>query len=494
MLFNSATYLVFLTVASLLCVWGPAWLRRSIFLFGSLAFYGFWRWDFLLLMVFNASIDYVAGWSISRTESPAKRRMWLAISLILNFGLLAFFKYTYFIAGNIESISQLFGMPVEIAVPSIILPLGISFYTFQSVSYTIDVYRGHQAPVLNYFTFLTYVTFWPQLVAGPILRCSEVVPLLERWKKPEAGQVMYGIEEIVQGLFKKIVLADSIAPMVDRGFDTPISAMGPIDVWTLAFAFGFQIYFDFSGYSQIALGSARVLGLHFPPNFNWPYLATSPREFWKRWHISLSSWIRDYLYLPLMGTRFQHKSRSRGGILVDKEKDKQKIARQTPEWRRTFALFTTWFIMGLWHGAAWTFAVWGVWHAVLVWGHRIVAPIGKRWPAWMLAVVGFCITLPLEMLAWIWFRAPTMTEAWTIVVRAFDVTRLGARTLRVDDYLQTFAYFAGMMLVAGVQWLWKKGRVPAPLRVAGLVVGNAIMLFFVFLMLRKVESFIYFQF
>jgi D-alanyl-lipoteichoic acid acyltransferase DltB (MBOAT superfamily) len=492
MLFNSATYLVFLSIASVLCVWGPAWLRKGIFLFGSLAFYGFWRWDFLLLMVFNATIDYVAGRSIAATESRVKQRAWLWTSLILNFGLLAFFKYTYFILDNMGAVFGMVDIPFHVAAPSIILPLGISFYTFQSVSYTIDVYRGHQAPVKNYATFLTYVTFWPQLVAGPILRCSEVVPLLEKWKRPERGQVVYGIEEIIQGLFKKIVLADSIAPIVDRGFDTPLSAMSGIDVWTLAFAFGFQIYFDFSGYSQIALGSARVLGLHFPPNFNWPYLATSPREFWKRWHISLSSWIRDYLYLPLMGTRFQHKSRSRGGLGVAAAGETGRDT--TPEWRRTAALFGTWFIMGLWHGANWTFAIWGVWHAALVWIHRLVSPLGRGMPKWLLALIGFSITLPLEMLAWVWFRAPTVTEAWTMVVRAFDPTRMMSRSLRVDDYIQTFAYLVGMLVVAGVHWLWKKGRVPHPARIVGLTIGNTIMLFFVFLMLRKVESFIYFQF
>jgi len=491
MLFNSATYLVFLSLASLLCVWGPPWLRRGIFLFGSLAFYGFWRWDFLFLMVFNATIDYVAGRTIAATDKQSVKRLWLWFSLILNFGLLAFFKYTYFIVGNVESLANLAHVPLDITLPSIILPLGISFYTFQSVSYTIDVYRGHQEPVRNYATFLTYVTFWPQLVAGPILRCSEVVPLLENWKKPERGQVVYGVEEIIQGLFKKIVLADSIAPMVDQGFATPIAALGPIDVWTLAFAFGFQIYFDFSGYSQIALGSARVLGLHFPPNFNWPYLATSPREFWKRWHISLSSWIRDYLYLPLMGATFQHKSRSRGGLPTELNTQTRAA---TPEWRRSMALFGTWFIMGLWHGANWTFAVWGVWHAVLVWGHRIVSPMGKRFPAWLVVIIGFCITLPLEMLAWIWFRAATMSDAWAMVVRAFDISRLSDRVLRADDYLQTFVYLAGMLIVAGVAWLWKKGRVPHALRLIGLTIGNAIMLFFVFLLLRRSESFIYFQF
>jgi D-alanyl-lipoteichoic acid acyltransferase DltB (MBOAT superfamily) len=317
------------------------------------------------------------------------------------------------------------------------------------------------------------------------------VPLLENWKRPERGQVIYGIEEIIQGLFKKIVLADSISPIVDAGFGVPVSQLGPLDVWVLAFAFGFQIYFDFSGYSQIALGSGRVMGFHFPPNFNWPYLATSPREFWKRWHISLSSWIRDYLYLPLMGAKFKQKTRSRGGLDADQAAKKRDTV---PEWRRTSALFVTWFIMGLWHGANWTFAIWGVWHAALVWVHRYVAPLGKGLPVWMLAIIGFGITLPLEMLAWIWFRAATVSDATAMIARSYNVSLLPLRSLRPDTYLQTAAYFAGMMLVAGIVWLEKKGRIPRPARIVGQTLANAVMLFFVFLMLRKVESFIYFQF
>jgi alginate O-acetyltransferase complex protein AlgI len=506
MLFNSLTYLLFLAVCAPACVFGPAWLRRTIFLVGSLAFYAFWRIDFTCLMVFNALIDYCCSIMIGRSTSPAARRGWLAVSLVMNFGLLAFFKYTYFLFDTGHSIAQWFGGTFQPDLGfQIILPLGISFYTFQTVSYTIDVYRGLQEPIRDFPLFLTYVTFWPQLVAGPILRADEVIPQLQDYRRPTAAAVMRGLDEILAGLFKKVVLADTIGRMVDEGFAIEPARLGTLDVWCLAFAFGFQIYFDFAGYSSIAIGSARVLGFDFPENFRWPYLATSVREFWKRWHISLSSWIRDYLYLPLQGVPF------RGSRAAAAEPAAGQPGRAAPAsvatggleargegnvspLRRDAALFATWFIMGLWHGANWTFALWGIWHALFIWLYRVSEPLRTRLPDRVRAVGGWGTTLAVCMLGWIFFRATTVSGSLRMLATAFDPTRLRIRAMRENTYLVTFIYLVGMLLTYAVLQAIPRDRVPAWVRFGVVAVVQGVMLAAVFLSLRRAEQFIYFQF
>ena len=223
------------------------------------------------------------------------------------------------------------------------------------------MYRGVVRPGRDFILFADYVIFFPQLVAGPILRAGEVIWQLDERPRFDIGDITAGVRRILLGLFMKSVLADNIARFVDRGFATPVESLGAIDVWTLAFLFVFQIYFDFAGYSHVAIGSARLMGIRFPDNFNFPYLARSPRDFWRRWHISLSSWIRDYVYLPLAGTRFHDESR--GGLVVAD-------AGTADAWSRFRALWLTWALMGLWHGANWAFVVWGLWHAALVQGQR----------------------------------------------------------------------------------------------------------------------------
>ena len=271
-------------------------------------------------------------------------------------GLLFYFKYLAFFAQGANEIAELAGLDFSLPPLSIILPLGISFYTFQTISYTIDVYRGFIKPERNFILYSSFVVYFPQLVAGPILRAAELVDQLSRRPPFDPEDLVIGLRRIAYGLFLKVALADNIGPLVDAGFAEPAATLRALDVWTLSFLFGFQIYFDFSAYSHIALGSARLMGIHFPENFNFPYLASSPRDFWQRWHISLSSWIRDYLYLPLMGAQVH--DRSTGGLPT--------VESGRSGFTRTRALFLTWGIMGLWHGANWTFVIWGLYHATLV--------------------------------------------------------------------------------------------------------------------------------
>lgn len=486
MLFNSLTYLVFMLLLAPAAVFGPAWLRRSIFLWGSLLFYAFWRIDFTFLVVFTAFVDWFGASRIAASDDPKVRKTWITLSLVMNLTVLGFFKYFYFMVDSVAGIADLFGVHFELNLPfKIILPLGISFYTFHSLSYVFDVYRRVIPPVPKFYEFLTYVMFWTQLVAGPILRAAEVVPQLENYRRPTRGEVVYGLEEILQGLFKKLVIADQVGQIVDAGFAIPVNKMGTLDAWTLAFLFGFQIYFDFAGYSSIALGSARVMGFHFPPNFNWPYLASSPKEFWKRWHISLSSWIRDYLYLPLQGAKF--KPAAQRGLEASGED-------QVSAGRRTFALFATWFIMGLWHGANWTFALWGIWHASMVWVHRAGGPLFERFPMWFRRVGGWAFTLGFAMLGWIFFRARTMHDSLAMVATAFNPMKLRVRALRENDYLVAFVVLVAMLCAAGVTRYARSRPVPPALKYPFMAAATAVMFFGVFLCLRQVQQFIYFQF
>ena len=316
----------------------------------SIVFYGFWRFDFVALMLVSSTTDYFVSLAMARLENQTRRGALLAISLTINLTLLFVFKYLLFAVDNAWMMLQWFGVDSPPPDLNIILPLGISFYTFQTISYSVDVYRRFIQPEKDYILYSVYVMYFPQLVAGPILRASEVIPQLRARPEFQLSNLIEGIQRILFGLFLKVVLSDNIAGIVDDGFAIDASLHSALDVWTLAFLFGFQIYFDFSSYSHIAIGAAKMMGVSFPENFNFPYLATSPRDFWRRWHISLSSWIRDYLYLPLAGARVRDKSV--GGLATAAEGNEQRL-------NVSRALFFTWAIMGFWHGAAWKFLFWG---------------------------------------------------------------------------------------------------------------------------------------
>lgn len=498
MLFNSLSYALFLLMLAPAVVFGPRWLRNGVLLLGSITFYAFWRIDFTGLVIFTAFVDWYGARQIHASSHAAIRRVWLLVSLVMNLSVLCFFKYFKFAIGSGVGIAGMIGLDVHISeelqrfLDNIVLPLGISFYTFHSMSYVFDVYRGVIPPVGRFWAFLTYVLFWTQLVAGPILRTAEVAPQLLNYRRPTRGEVVYGLEEIIQGLFKKLVLADQLAPLVDYGYSLPASELGPLDVWLLAFSFGFQIYFDFSGYSQIALGSARVMGFHFPANFDWPYLATSPKEFWRRWHISLSSWIRDYLYVPLVGGGFQHRSLA-GAISAF---DTEVASSQPTEARRAVALFFTWIVMGLWHGASWTFALWGLWHAVLIFIHRIIEPWALSLSAKARQIAGWSLTLPFVMLGWVFFRAQTVSDSLTMVATAFDASRLSVRVIRENHYLIALGALLGMLALAGISKGTRADRQSAFewARYPAVALATGVMLSGVFLTLGQAKSFIYFQF
>ncbi len=486
MLFNSITYLLFLTVVVATYWLLPSHYRRWLLLAASLGFYGFWRVEFVFLIAFSAFVDYFVSLKIYDEKHPRRRKLWLLTSLSINIGLLAYFKYTYFIADNISILGKALGQDWGFSPGNIILPLGISFYTFLSISYTLDVYRRLFDPIRNFWIYLTYVMFWPHMIAGPILRAHELIPQIVRMPHVKLDNVTNGIKKILIGLFLKVALADQLAPWVDEAFAAPPSSLGGLDVWTMAFGFGLQIYFDFAGYSLIAIGSALLLGVHFPENFNWPYMATSPRDFWKRWHITLSAWIRDYLYLPLSGARFRDSSE--GGIDVQADERKASFV------RLTVALIITWFIMGLWHGAGWKFALWGVWHATIILLYRVTNGWFPIVPARFKMMVGWFLTLYIIMLGWIPFRADSLESSLALLGRVLDLSSYRGLAFRENFYLLVFLLTCGMV----VAWFITHAKTSllnrAWFRQAGEIITMSVMIFVVFIFLRPVSQFIYFQF
>jgi alginate O-acetyltransferase complex protein AlgI len=429
-IFNSLTYLAFLPCVVLLYWLAPQRGRLWLIFVASLVFYGFWRIDFIPLILFSAGVDYLLARAIEGTTSPARKKALLALSVGVSLAILAVFKYSGLFLGSAASIAGLFGYRPDWPTLHILLPLGISFYIFATISYVVDVYRGLIRAERDPLVYFCFIVFFPHLVAGPILRAGVLIPQLLKPAPFAADHLIQGAKRILYGLFLKVVLADNIAPFVNGAFSGNLAARHGADVWTMAFLFGFQIYFDFSAYSHIAIGSARLMGITLPENFNFPYFSASPREFWRRWHISLSTWVRDYLYMPLIGARPASPTN------LNEQAWEALPATRGPsqsERRRTFALFVTWTLMGLWHGGAWTFALWGVYHAVCIWVQRTIAsgvPGLRQAPP----VLGWLVTLPAMMAAWIPFRAASVGGALLLWSRMIDPRQFFNLSLSADAY------------------------------------------------------------
>ena len=347
MFFNSLQFAVFFLIVYGLYLNLPHRLQNRMLLVASYVFYGAWDWRFLSLIAISTVIDFYCGQAMHKSTSDSRRKRFLLISLTANLGMLGFFKYFGFFSESLSLLFSEFGVNLDPITLNIVLPVGISFYTFQTLSYTIDIYRRDMKPCKDFLDFALFVSFFPQLVAGPIERARRLLPQLTKPRHIDLKLVSGGIYLIAWGLFKKIVIADNLGVYVDSTFANVEFANGEVLIAVLAFAF--QIYCDFSGYSDIARGLARMLGIKLMLNFNLPYIARNPSDFWRRWHISLSTWLRDYLYLSLGGNR-------KGN-------------------RRTYVnLFTVMLLGGLWHGAAWNFVLWGAYHGLLLGIHRAMRP------------------------------------------------------------------------------------------------------------------------
>jgi len=460
-LFNSLEYALFFgaffALYSLLTGRWPA--RKWLLLVASYLFYMGWNPPFVLLLIGSTVLDYAAGRQISRSEKPSVRRSWLVASLVGNLGVLGFFKYADFLLSNVWALAT-----PDIAYPTfvenIVLPVGISFYTFQSLSYTIDVYRGDTPPADSLLEFAVFVSFFPQLVAGPIVRARDFLPQLAQPHRADARDGLAGIDQIARGFAKKVVIADGLAAYVDVVYADP-GSFGAFNHWIAIYAYAFQLYCDFSGYSDIAIGTARLLGFRIPRNFDLPYLAKNPVDYWARWHISLSTWLRDYLYISLGGSR-----------------------RSNP--RTYLNLAVTMLLGGLWHGAAWNFVLWGGFHALWSSLHRaFVRGRDLRLPTPLLRFVAFHLICGSLVL----FRSESIGNIAITFAAFFDTD---TPVYRVSAWVLLM-----LLLAVASHGLGASKRLAAWWSAAPAVLKGsyyALVSIAVFLLSTSTERFIYFQF
>ena len=480
MLFNSIEYLFFLPIVFLI-YWAIGYakindslklrMQNAFVVIASYVFYGWWDWRFLLLIAFTSICSWGSGLLIAKATTKSKSKAWMIANIVLNLGILAIFKYYDFFTSEF---CQLFGISSDGLLIKIILPVGISFYTFQALSYSIDVYRGNIKPTKDIVAFFAFISFFPQLVAGPIERATNLLPQFLQNRKFNYDQGVDGMRQILWGLFKKIVIADNCATYVDQVWSTYGTQSGST-LLLAAVLFTFQIYGDFSGYSDIAIGTAKLFGIKLMRNFNNPYFSRDIAEFWRRWHISLTTWFRDYVYIPLGGSRV----------------GKWKIV------RNTFIIF---LVSGIWHGANWTFLAWGAFHAMLFLPLILLGKNRKytgqvaegTWlPSWKEALQ-MLLTFGLVVIGWIIFRAETIGQAWEYVCAMCN-----SSILSIPYHAGINALFANLGLMILIEWIMRNRSHGLDIHHIPMCVRYGIYLvlcFIIFAFGGNTVNFIYFQF
>ena len=478
MLFNSFEYFLFLPAVVLLYFLLPFKWRNPFLLIASYYFYMSWKWEFGFLMLFTSAVNYVAGLKINASKDRRSQRLWMTMAIVASLGVLVYFKYANFFIAEASALLRILGADVRESYLKVILPVGISFFTFQALSYTIDLYKGKMHVEKNFINFTLFVSFFPQLVAGPIERATN---LLDQFKKEQhfsSERLLEGSKLIIWGLFKKVVIADRLAAYVEQIYASP-EVFGGSTLFLATFFFAFQIYCDFSGYSDIAIGSAHILGFRLMQNFNLPYLAKSVRDFWHRWHISLSTWFADYVYKPLGGNRVS-----------------------TGRWM--FNIMAVYLVSGLWHGANWTFIIWGGIFGVLYilefLGDKLLKSArldrvfykSKFIHPFRVAVIFLAV-----LVSWVFFRADNTGDAWHIITHMF--TGWDRLPYLGSSAFETVLGFALILLLYTIQILQYRGVasiymgptvVPRSMRWA----GYALLLVMIAMFGVSSEQFIYFQF
>jgi D-alanyl-lipoteichoic acid acyltransferase DltB (MBOAT superfamily) len=482
MLFNSIDFIIFLPI-----VFALYWfvinknlkLQNLLIVIASFVFYGWWDWRFLFLIIFSTIVDYTIGRLLFIEKNQIKRKTLLWTSILVNIGFLGFFKYHNFFIDNFVTAFTFFGSEIKASSLNIILPVGISFYTFQTLSYTIDVYKRNLEPTKDLIAFSAFVSFFPQLVAGPIERATNLLPQFYKKREFDYSKAVDGMRQILWGLFKKIVIADNCAEFANLIFNNSSDFSGSTLVVGAIF-FTFQIYGDFSGYSDIAIGTSRLFGLHLKQNFAFPYFSRDIAEFWRRWHISLSTWFKDYLYIPLGG--------SLGGTWL-------KV-------RNTFIIF---IVSGFWHGANWTFVVWGALNALYFLpllltknnrNHLDVVAKGKYFPS-IKEFALMVLTFGLTVLAWIFFRANSLDHALSYIASIFSSSLF---TLpEFSGVGRAFRLFILILIFMLVEWVGRENQFA--IQQLGLKWSRPLRrgMYFIFIILifwfgQNEQQFIYFQF
>lgn len=478
MIFNSIEFIIFLPIVFAL-YWGvfkkTSQLQNGFLLISSYVFYGWWDWRFLVLIILSTTVDFFIAKCLKFKEKKRYRKRFLIFSLVLNLGMLIYFKYcNFFIESWIEAWRTI-GVTMHFNTLQIVLPVGISFYTFQTLSYTIDVYRKKIEPTNNYIEFAAYVSFFPQLVAGPIERATSLLPQFTKIREFSFSKAQYGIQLIIWGLFKKVVIADSCATYANHIFNN-YENYNSVTLILGAIYFAFQIYGDFSGYSDIAVGTAKLFGFDLMRNFKYPYFSRDIAEFWRRWHISLSTWFRDYLYIPL------------GGSKVSK-------------WKQVRNVFVIFIVSGFWHGANWTFIVWGTLNAMfflplllLNKNRKHIEQVSqdKCYPA-LKEFLQMLFTFVLTTLAWIFFRAENLKHALDYIkqILAFDVQ------FKIE-YLSFERYALELMpllfVFIGFEWIYRHVENPLKGKYHCIKTGATILAILTWGVFSEHSKFIYFQF
>ncbi len=455
---------LFFTVLVLLFLFRGQSGRKIIILLASCAFYAYWDWRFLGLLAVVTIADFYISRGLAKSDDLVYRKRLLTLSVVLNLGILGVFKYFNFFIDNLDLILDPFGWHIDTL--NIILPIGISFYTFETLSYVIDVYRRHAEPARSLLDYAVFISFFPRLVAGPIMRASQFLPQLERGVEMNLPNLVAGAQLFAQGLIKKLIIADRMSTAVDAVFANP-AAFSPGSVWVTIFAYSLQIYFDFSGYSDMALGIGRILGFSLPQNFNLPYTAQSVTEFWQRWHISLSTWLRDYLYISLGGNR-------------------------KGDGRTYLHLMITMLLGGLWHGASWNFVLWGGLHGLYLVIERFLnrgRPALTDWKhpsAWLKAAWIFV----LVSVTWVFFRSPSTEVTFIILSKLFFLSA------GVQWWFAPALLFVPLVVLGGFVMRWGNYNIPVltiekPYAIPLLLAEYAWVYLFAAI---AVNPFIYFQF
>ena len=473
MLFNSLTFVVFFVL-----VLGVYWTlksweaRKNVLLVASYIFYGAWNPPFAILLFATTALDFLLGARIAGASDPGRKRIWLVASVTSNLSMLGFFKYGNFLLENFQWLLARAGIAYQPPHLDVFLPIGISFYTFHSLSYTLDVYRGVCKPTRSLRDFTLAVSFFPQLVAGPIVRAADFLPQLTTAPSLRVGQFGWGLMLMTLGMFEKIVLADT---MLTSSAESVFAFAGPLqalDAWTGVMAFAGQIFFDFAGYSTCAIGAALCLGFHLKDNFRFPYAASGFSDFWRRWHISLSTFLRDFLYIPLGGNR-------------------------SGPAKAALNLMIVMFIGGLWHGASWTFVVWGLLHGLYLVFERVLTAVTKE-PHWARGFLGrlFIVlaTYAAVCFAWVFFRATTFTTAAHLIGAMIGMAPKGVAILTTREILQVGLVTAGLLVA---HWNLRDTTVETVVAKMprGLVVALwTLMLSAIILTQGSGNAFIYFQF
>ena len=469
-LFNSLEFLFFLPIVFALywlCA-GRANLRNLVIVIASYAFYGWWDYRFLALLALSTASSYASGIAIEKCQERKTAKWICAANVVFNLSILAFFKYFNFFGENFARIMDTLGWHTDWVMLDILLPVGISFYTFQAIAYTIDVYRRSTTASHNPITFAAFISFFPQLVAGPIERAGTMIHQFSG--KVRFSQKFYdGMRQMLWGFFKKMVIADNCAVFVDMVWDKYDVLNGSTMLLAAVF-FTFQIYGDFSGYSDIAIGTGKLFGIDLSTNFKTPYFATNIGDFWRRWHISLMSWFRDYIYIPLGGSRVSKIITARNILLV-------------------FAL------SGLWHGANWTFVTWGIYHAILLIAYSLFISKIKLPKSAITSVIGALLTFAAATIGWIIFRSADIYEAWGIISKIFSASLFDYVTTNKEHYL---VYIAIMLVV---EWIYRKQEHALCISGTGILKYKAarwavyyLIVVVIILLAGPNGTFIYFQF